>query len=252
VQSFLTVWPKGEPRPNASANNALPTLVASNAILAKLGADGSVSIFNQQGEVNVVIDVLGYMLPLETANGPGAELLSGAGTPPSTLGNDGDFYVDTTSGVLWGPKTGGAWVTPPIMLGGTQGIASAYNVASPVTITAPTADPEPVTFDTPGPATGSVEITDDTTFTLDQDGLYTVEYHLALTTSVLGQVAVFVNGAQVGPAMALGVGTPNVSDTVLFDAEPGATVQLMFTPAVAGTAIGLGNSSIVVEQQTTM
>jgi hypothetical protein len=43
-----------------------------------------------------------------------------------------------------------------------------------------------------------------------------------------------------------------VSDTVLFEGAAGDTVQLVFTPAVAGTAIGLGNSSILVEQQTSM
>jgi hypothetical protein len=93
-----------------------------------------------------------------------------------------------------------------------------------------------------------VSITDDSTFTVTADGMYTVDYHLALATSVGGEVAVFVDGAQAGPSTALGLATPNVSDTVLLEATAGDTIQLMFTPTVAGTAIGLDDSSMVVQQ----
>ena len=69
VQSFLTVWPTGEARPLTSANNALPGLIASNSLLAKLGTNGSVSIYNQQGSVNVVVDLVGYTVPLTAVEG---------------------------------------------------------------------------------------------------------------------------------------------------------------------------------------
>jgi hypothetical protein len=250
VQSFLTVWPTGEPRPVTSANNALPGLVASNSILAKLGSSGSVSIFNQQGAVNVVVDVVGYMVPLATADGPGAQLTSGAGAPVDVNGRDGDFYVDTANGVLYGPRSGGAWPRPGVALGGVQGAANAYNVALLTTVTAPTLVRVPLTFDTAGPADGSVARTNTTTFTVSQDGLYTVDYHLNFTTAVPGTISVIVAGVQQGPGSALTGATTDVSDTVLIDANAGDTVQLAFTPAVAGTSIGLGSSSITIEQST--
>jgi len=40
----------------------------------------------------------------------GASLLSGV-IPPTTEGNDGDFYVDTGANILYGPKNAGAWGT---------------------------------------------------------------------------------------------------------------------------------------------
>ncbi|MEO6126555.1 MAG: hypothetical protein ABIR32_22870, partial [Ilumatobacteraceae bacterium] len=108
LQSFLTVWPSGQPRPTTSANNALPGLVAANSIIAKLG-NGSISIFNQQGSVNVVIDLVGYLVPLKGAAGAGTTILNGSGAPASSLGSDGDFYLDTTGNILYGPRAGGLW-----------------------------------------------------------------------------------------------------------------------------------------------
>ena len=118
LSSFLTIWPAGEARPNASANNAEPGLVASNSLLAKIGDGGSISIFNQQGAVNVIVDVVGYTVPLSDVGGPGNDLLSGNGAPAAGTGLDGDFYVDVADEVLYGPKTNGAWPTPGISLGG--------------------------------------------------------------------------------------------------------------------------------------
>jgi hypothetical protein len=77
-----------------------------------------------------------------------------------------------------------------------------------------------------------------------------VDYHLALTIVVGGTVSVFVNGAQVGPTTAVAVATPNVSDTVLIEADAGDTVQLMYTPTAGLAPITLGSSSIAIQQVT--
>jgi hypothetical protein len=61
-KSFLTVWPTGEPKPLASTNNAEPGLIMANSALMKVGTDGKISVFNQQGAVNVIIDVTGYFV----------------------------------------------------------------------------------------------------------------------------------------------------------------------------------------------
>jgi hypothetical protein len=249
LQSFLTIWPSGEVRPNSSANNALPGLVASNSIIAKLGTNGSISIFNQQGAVNVVVDVVGYMLPLTAADGPGAELTSGIGAPSNANGRDGDFYVDTTTGTLYGPRTGGVWPQPGVALGGVQGAASAFNVA-PVVITAPTLAGVPLTFDTAGPADGSVTRTNTTTFTLANTGLYTVDFRLNLTAAAVGTVGVFVNGVLAAQTNTVPAAVGIVTNRVLLSAVAGNTVQVFFTPTVAGTGITASSSSVVVEQTT--
>jgi hypothetical protein len=59
AKSFLTVWPTGTPRPLTSANNAEPGLVSPNLTLARLGG-GSVSFYNQQGSVDLAVDLIGY------------------------------------------------------------------------------------------------------------------------------------------------------------------------------------------------
>jgi hypothetical protein len=57
---FLTVWPNGVARPNASTHNFVPGLTVANMVIAKVGAGGQVSIFNSAGDTHVVADVIGY------------------------------------------------------------------------------------------------------------------------------------------------------------------------------------------------
>lgn len=118
LASYLTIWPKGEPQPFTSANNALPGSIAGNSMLAKLG-DGGISIFNQRGNVNVVIDLVGYTVALSGVQQSGGRLLSGTAEPTSVLGNDGDYYIDTDDATLFGPGRDGAWSMPGVRLGGS-------------------------------------------------------------------------------------------------------------------------------------
>jgi len=67
LKSFLTIWPTGQTRPNASANNAEPGLVSANSAIFQLGTGGKLSVFNQQGTVNVIMDVTGYFVASGTS-----------------------------------------------------------------------------------------------------------------------------------------------------------------------------------------
>jgi hypothetical protein len=71
-------------------------------------------------------------------------ILNGKGAPLSTLGIDGDFYIDTRSLLIYGPKKSKKWPVPqslqgPVGTSGTDGknggegktISSASNVAGP-------------------------------------------------------------------------------------------------------------------------
>ena len=62
--SFLTLWPAGVARPNASNLNynagSPPT---PNSVTISLSTDGKMSTFNQSGTVNVIIDIVGYYQP---------------------------------------------------------------------------------------------------------------------------------------------------------------------------------------------
>lgn len=61
ASSYLTVYPAGAPRPSSSNLNFTPGHTVANQLMMKLGAGGEVTIYNQQGSVNVILDVAGWL-----------------------------------------------------------------------------------------------------------------------------------------------------------------------------------------------
>jgi len=51
----------------------------------------------------------------------GKTILNGSGAPAPSLGTDGDFYLDTDTQELYGPRTAGAWGAG-VPLNGTDGV----------------------------------------------------------------------------------------------------------------------------------
>lgn len=71
---FLTVYPSGVARPLASSLNFLASQIVPNAVVAELGANGAIEVYNgSPGCTHVVVDVVGYF----TAGTPGAGALDG-------------------------------------------------------------------------------------------------------------------------------------------------------------------------------
>jgi len=105
LKSFLTVWPTGEARPNTSANNAEPGLVSPNSAIFQLGTDGKLSVFNQQGSVNVIMDVTGYFVASGT---PETTTTTTSTTVPAApaVATDAATY-SATSGIV--NVTGTGW-----------------------------------------------------------------------------------------------------------------------------------------------
>jgi hypothetical protein len=60
ASSFLTVYPSGQPRPNASNLNFTAGQDVPNLVVAKVGPDGRVVAYNSQGNVQVIFDVVGW------------------------------------------------------------------------------------------------------------------------------------------------------------------------------------------------
>jgi len=52
---------------------------------------------------------------------PSGVLLSGIDTPTATIGTDGDFYIDTVTSTIYGPKSAGAWPAVGVSLIGPTG-----------------------------------------------------------------------------------------------------------------------------------
>ena len=44
-------------------------------------------------------------------------ILNGSGAPSDSVGANGDFYIDTTADVIYGPKSSGAWGSPTSIIG---------------------------------------------------------------------------------------------------------------------------------------
>lgn len=59
ADGFLTVWPCGRPRPNASQVNFRLGQIVANSVLAEVGTNGSVCVYSPV-DVEVVVDVNGW------------------------------------------------------------------------------------------------------------------------------------------------------------------------------------------------
>jgi len=61
ANSWLTVWPSGQTRPLASSLNYVAGQVVPNLVIAKIGSNGKISVYNSTGAVHVIVDILGYL-----------------------------------------------------------------------------------------------------------------------------------------------------------------------------------------------
>ncbi len=57
---FVTVYPEGDARPNASSVNVVAGVTRANLVIAKVGADGKIAVYNQNGSTQLVVDVVGW------------------------------------------------------------------------------------------------------------------------------------------------------------------------------------------------
>src|SRR5207253_235930 len=65
--SYLTVFPSGQTRPNASNLNFVAGQDVPNLVVAKVGGDGRVVAYNNTGNVHVIFDVVGWFAASTTA-----------------------------------------------------------------------------------------------------------------------------------------------------------------------------------------
>jgi len=60
TNSFMTVFPDGQPRPISSNLNYGPAATVPNLVTVQLPANGKIDLYNNLGNVDVVVDVFGY------------------------------------------------------------------------------------------------------------------------------------------------------------------------------------------------
>ena len=69
ANSFLTIYPKGATRPNASNLNLAAGRTVPNMVIVPIGTDGSITIYNAAGTTHLAVDVLGWFPDATTAFG---------------------------------------------------------------------------------------------------------------------------------------------------------------------------------------
>jgi len=99
----VTVWPAGAAQPNASNLNLLAGVTTPNMVIVAVGAGGQVSLFNESGNTNLIVDVLGWF--------------------PT-----GDSFTGLVPGRLLDTRLGGSTVDDLFEGGGAVGPASVTNV----------------------------------------------------------------------------------------------------------------------------
>jgi hypothetical protein len=95
--SFLAVYPAGIDRPGNSSINWVEPNAVANQVRAMLGTGTAVNVYNENGTVHVIIDVLGYSV-LENAGTPGATGATGAIGATGVAGVTGDDGATGASG----------------------------------------------------------------------------------------------------------------------------------------------------------
>lgn len=59
-ETFVTVYPDGVARPDASSLNVAQGATIANLVIAKVGSNGRVRLYNQAGNLHLIADVTGY------------------------------------------------------------------------------------------------------------------------------------------------------------------------------------------------
>jgi hypothetical protein len=95
ASTYLTVWPTGVARPDTSNVNVSPGQNRSNAVVVGLGSQQSVSLYNFDGRVEVIVDVMGWFTGgfrgvtptrlMDTRRGLGGTRLSANAATPLTV-----------------------------------------------------------------------------------------------------------------------------------------------------------------------
>jgi sugar lactone lactonase YvrE len=131
ANSFVTVWPAGQPQPLAASLNFVAGQTIPNSVTASIGANGKVSLYNLTGTVDLIADVVGYFTD---TTGLGAREIS---LPPSRI-------LDTREGIGTGGTphkltTGDTISLHVLGVGGVPANTGVSAVVLNVTATEPTA-----------------------------------------------------------------------------------------------------------------
>jgi hypothetical protein len=129
--SFLKIYPKGTPEPNASAINWAAGKTIANAFTVKVGTNELVRVENAAGSTHVIFDVVGYY---------DDDAGTGGGLTPLTPNRLIDSRPGPGNVGPYSTKWGAGVTRDVVVAGGSTGVPSTADaVALNVTATGPTA-----------------------------------------------------------------------------------------------------------------
>lgn len=145
VPSYLSVYPTGIGRPATSSVNFIPGTTVANLVQVGVGVGGSISLYNDAGNVDVIIDVEGwYAADTTSPQGQFVPLSStrlldtrvGLGAVRAQVGANHSIDLQV-SGLAGIPTSGAAAVVLNLTVvnGSTSGFVSAYPTGSGFTST---------------------------------------------------------------------------------------------------------------------
>ena len=83
--TFVTAYPSGAARPNASSLNPVPGRVTTNLAVVPLGPDGHLELYNAAGRTDLVVDLYGWLpAPASGGSTPAGSWYPPAGRVPSS------------------------------------------------------------------------------------------------------------------------------------------------------------------------
>ena len=174
MSSYVTVYPKGVSRPNASNLNFVAGQTVPNRVIVKVGTGGKVTLFNAAGNVDLIADVNGWFTDGTTSNAAG-DIFNGTG--PNRI-------MDTRLG--GSPIGPGATIHMNVAGQGGVPASGAHSVVLNVTVTMPTANPS--SYLTLWPTGAARPVASDLNFAT---GLTVANLVIVKIDSTTGQVDVF-------------------------------------------------------------
>ncbi len=136
---YLTVFPADAPRPGTSNLNWTPDSPPTpNQVTVKLSVAGAIKAYNSSGEIDLIIDLVGYYQPAGTATSGGGP--TGPAGPAGAVGPSGPVGPRGTSS--WDTIPSGqtvtgsqAWLFTAPVAGSVFGYTTSLPAGAPVSLT---------------------------------------------------------------------------------------------------------------------
>lgn len=233
--------------PGLTGPQGLTGLPGANGAVGPVGPVGPIGLTGSSGAPGAV-GVNG----VNGSNGTdGTSVLNGI-VAPTSEGVNGDFYIDTITNLIYGPKAGGVWPLGISLIGpqGPPGISGSmyadFYALMPGDNLLPIAVGAPVAFPQDGPiSAGGITRINATTFNIQQVGDYRIHYNVNIIE--VGQLGVSINGTIYPPSvMGKAAGTNQITNEFIISIlipnsqirvvnPPGNPTALTITPIAGGT-----------------